>query len=396
MRPARHRGDDQGAPERRADRDDAGDAPGRDQPRPGGLHRGALDAVQRRQDRQHLPALLQLGGPARADARLRRARSTPSSGRSSGTRRLGYLPDDRIGQAGIESAYDQYLHGSPGTGAGDRGLDRPAGSASPCRRGRPRRARPSGSRSTASSSARPRRRSWTASSSRSRRRTAGQPTAARSWPWTRTPVRSSRSRRTRPTSRASGSIRRRTGSSRCQNQKAAEAAELPRPQPRPRRDLPARLDVEARHRARGARAADHQPLRHAALLAQLLAAEPVRRAAAGVQELEPVRQPVDGHADGARAVLRHLLLPTGLRLLQPARERRPAAPGVGEALRVRLPDGRRRRPGGERPRPDDRVAEEDVQDARSTGPGSRATRSSSRSARRTSRSRRSSSRVSTR
>jgi penicillin-binding protein 2 len=28
--------------------------------------------------------------------------------------RLGYLPDDRIGQAGIEAAYDQYLHGSPG------------------------------------------------------------------------------------------------------------------------------------------------------------------------------------------------------------------------------------------------------------------------------------------
>jgi penicillin-binding protein 2 len=28
--------------------------------------------------------------------------------------RLGYLPDDRIGQAGIESAYDQYLHGYPG------------------------------------------------------------------------------------------------------------------------------------------------------------------------------------------------------------------------------------------------------------------------------------------
>ena len=28
--------------------------------------------------------------------------------------RLGYLPDDRIGQAGIESAYDQYLHGAPG------------------------------------------------------------------------------------------------------------------------------------------------------------------------------------------------------------------------------------------------------------------------------------------
>src|SRR5205823_8202489 len=26
----------------------------------------------------------------------------------------GYLPDDRIGQAGIESAYDQYLHGKPG------------------------------------------------------------------------------------------------------------------------------------------------------------------------------------------------------------------------------------------------------------------------------------------
>src|SRR5690348_6067308 len=27
---------------------------------------------------------------------------------------LGYLPDDRIGQSGIESAFDQYLHGRPG------------------------------------------------------------------------------------------------------------------------------------------------------------------------------------------------------------------------------------------------------------------------------------------
>jgi penicillin-binding protein 2 len=30
-------------------------------------------------------------------------------------RHSGYLPDDRIGQAGVEAAYDQYLHGSPGT-----------------------------------------------------------------------------------------------------------------------------------------------------------------------------------------------------------------------------------------------------------------------------------------
>jgi penicillin-binding protein 2 len=27
---------------------------------------------------------------------------------------VGYLPDDRIGQAGVEAAYDQYLHGRPG------------------------------------------------------------------------------------------------------------------------------------------------------------------------------------------------------------------------------------------------------------------------------------------
>src|SRR5262249_17329215 len=98
------------------------------------------------------------------------------------------------------------------------------------------------------------------------------------------------------------------------------AGELSGPEPRARRDLPARLDVEARHGARGARAADHQPLRHAALLADVLTAEPVRRATAGLQELESVRQPVDEHAHCARAVLRHLLLPTGLRLLQPARE----------------------------------------------------------------------------
>ncbi len=40
-------------------------------------------------------------------------RINPSSDKRLKRSRLGYLPDDRIGQAGIESAYDPYLHGSP-------------------------------------------------------------------------------------------------------------------------------------------------------------------------------------------------------------------------------------------------------------------------------------------
>src|SRR5262249_50983611 len=41
-------------------------------------------------------------------------RITPEEGKRLRHSRLGYLPNDSIGQAGIESAYDQYLHGSPG------------------------------------------------------------------------------------------------------------------------------------------------------------------------------------------------------------------------------------------------------------------------------------------
>ena len=55
-----------------------------------------------------------------------------------------------------------------------------------------------------------------------------------------------------------------------------------------------------------------------------------RPCAPGLQELGPVRQPVDRPADGARALVRHVLLPTRRRVLRAAAERRPPAAGVGE------------------------------------------------------------------
>ena len=92
--------------------------------------------------------------------------------------------------------------------------------------------------------------------------------------------------------------------------------------------------------------------------------------------------------DRARRVVRHLLLPSGSRLLRPAREPRPCAPAVGLALRLRRADRHRRRPRGGGTRADAGVAAgrrcRARSTARSTAPGSRATRSRWRSARATS------------
>ena len=54
-----------------------------------------------------------------------------------------------------------------------------------------------------------------------------------------------------------------------------------------------------------------------------------------LQELDAVREPADDAADSARPVVRHVLLPGRKGVLRPAAGPRPAAPEVGEDLRLR-------------------------------------------------------------
>src|SRR5207248_3734906 len=61
-----------------------------------------------------------------------------------------------------------------------------------------------------------------------------------------------------------------------------------------------------------------------------------------------------------RPLLRHLLLPTRLPVLEAATGPQAAAPGLGSAVRLRAPDRRRPRARGLRPPPDDRLAPCDV------------------------------------
>ena len=114
--------------------------------------------------------------------------------------------------------------------------------------------------------------------------------------------------------------------------------QLPGPQPRDIRLLSAGLDLQAGHGARSdARAARR------ALRAALLHGEDGDRRH-HVPELEPVRERGDGPADRARGLVRHLLLPTGPRVLRPPAGVRQPAPEVGLGLRIREGDraGRRR------------------------------------------------------
>ena len=126
------------------------------------------------------------------------------------------------------------------------------------------------------------------------------------------------------------------------------------------------------------------PVRDAALLGDY---SQRRRQGPDVQELGPVREPVDRAEDRARRVLRHLLLPSGKSLLRPAAGSRAPAPEVGVAFRVRRDDRASTSGGGAGSRADAGVAAR-ARSAkpytRSTAPGSRDTRSSSRSGRATS------------
>ena len=98
-----------------------------------------------------------------------------------------------------------------------------------------------------------------------------------------------------------------------------------------RRSLPARLDLEAGHRARRHAGARLLGLRVAAVLTRRV----LRARPSAVPELEPLRRPADDARRGARRVLRHVLL-RDRRSLLPAREgRTDAHAAVGSPLRLR-------------------------------------------------------------
>ena len=160
--------------------------------------------------------------------------------------------------------------------------------------------------------------------------------------------------------------------------------ELPGARPRDQRRVSTGLDVQARHGDRGdARA--HPAAVRAPRLHRLL-----REERHDLQELGSLRERGDDSADGAREIVRHLLLPSRLSLLRHAVRPRAAPAGVGEPVRLRPEDRNRPGCGAQRSAADTRLAQEDVHEedatratGRSTASGSRATRSSSRSARRT-------------
>ena len=84
---------------------------------------------------------------------------------------------------------------------------------------------------------------------------------------------------------------------------------------------------------------------HAAAVHRLVHVS-ARQRAPGLPQLGPVRQPGHGPADGARAVVRHVLLPPRRRVLRAAAGARPPAAGAGRAASGSGADGDRRRPGG--------------------------------------------------
>ena len=134
--------------------------------------------------------------------------------------------------------------------------------------------------------------------------------------------------------------------------------ELPGPEPRHRRALSARIDVEAGHRARRDAGARLLGVR----LAPVLAGRLLRPRPAALPQLEPVRQPADDAPGSARRVVRHLLLPDRRSLLSARLGGSGPHAAVGAQVRFRPGDGARHRRRGGRPPADAELALEDVRE----------------------------------
>ena len=155
-----------------------------------------------------------------------------------------------------------------------------------------------------------------------------------------------------------------------------EARELPGAEPRDRGDLSAGLDVQADHGARRAPGAPRRPVLAAALHGLVHGARRHRRRP-GLPQLGPERRPADGDVGGDRGLVRHVLLPprgrcsTTCRPSVGTRSRRWASRfGIGASTGVDIGPEER----GILPTPEWRGG--DVHGTRSTSSGSPATRSS--------------------
>ena len=262
-------------------------------------------------------------------ARRCSATSARSPSRStSGDKKAGYQPTDSIGQAGIESTYDTYLRGKNGTAqltVDSRG--RPKGPATLVAQPSPgetlrltldiglQRAAEKALRygvSLAHTGTRGR----ACRRRRDRRDGSAERRGARDGVVPDVPAVDLR----RPSQRQEA----RTGA----RPEDGSAAELSGHQPRDRRDLSAGLDVQAGHRARRHAGRPRAAVRPDPLLARLQGSRP------DLPQLDAADRPVHRSADGARDVVRHLLLRARKALLQPSV--RPGHPLQGWANRFGL------------------------------------------------------------
>ena len=183
-------------------------------------------------------------------------------------KKAGYQPQDVIGQAGVEPTYDRYLRGRDGSAqltVDSRG--RPTSPVTTQRRCRSPATR-CGSRSTSASSGPPSRRSGTGSSSRTRTASPGR---RRRRDRRDRPARRRRARdRLVPDLRAVGLRQPRPAQARAAPERGGRRREeLSGPEPRDRRHLSARLDLEAGDGARGDAGAHPHAVLVAAVHAEL-------------------------------------------------------------------------------------------------------------------------------
>ena len=318
---------------------------------------------------------------------------------------FGVVAGDKVGQAGVEAAFDDYLRGDARrtTGCASTRSASPRGQSTPALAAAVR-ATPSGSRSTCGCR---RRRSSALAYGIQRARDSncygcwdanggaivaldphdGSVLALASAPTYNPGV-------------YSGRVTTKALAAQGLTPATAQEKNYPGAQPRARRRLSAGLDVQAGHGARR----DAGASRLAVRARWRARARTRRRTTAGTRSSRTGTRTSTGDrpADGARDLVRHVLLP--------ARRRRSTSCRASAAIRCRrgqrasasAADRHRRRPRGRRPAADARVAAADVHAktdpaaGASTASGSRATRSSSRSGRRTCSSRRCRWRASTR
>ena len=240
----------------------------------------------------------------------------------------GLAPGDEVGQAGVESVYDEFLRGrtgsqrlrvdSLGRPLGER-VARPGGPAG--LRAPPHRRRPPPAGGRARAAVRDPAGARDGRVVRERRRGRRHGPAQRRDPRARVQphLQAERLRRPRRAAEARG---------RRADQGDGAAEELPGAQPRARRRLPAGLDVEAGDGARGDGGAPAHAVLDPAVHAELHLRRRERRRLP-VRQLDDRVRHRDDAAAGARGLVQHVLLRGRAPVLRPAARARPPVPELG-------------------------------------------------------------------